>query len=103
MIIRKKIDLNAPLTDAQKQMLEDLKTRPVQPDEDCPELTPEQFRQMVKASKVHHEELDEQAITLHLSPQALRIAKSFGAGYTSVLTKILENTLTDSELIKHYL
>ena len=39
MIIRKEIDLNAPLTAEQEQMLEALKTRPVQPDEDCPELT----------------------------------------------------------------
>ena len=43
MIIRKEIDFNKPLTEKQKEMLEALKTRPVTPDEDCPELTDEQI------------------------------------------------------------
>ena len=34
MIIRKEIDLNEPLTEAQKQMLNAMQSRPVQPDED---------------------------------------------------------------------
>lgn len=38
MIVRKEVDLNAPLSDDQKKMLEDLATRPVCPDEDCPEI-----------------------------------------------------------------
>lgn len=45
MIIRKEIDLNAPLTDEQKQMLKALKDRPIEFDEDCPELTEEQLSQ----------------------------------------------------------
>ena len=45
MLIRKEIDLNEPLTAEQKQMLETLKEKPVQPDEDCPELTAEQLSQ----------------------------------------------------------
>lgn len=49
--VHKEIDLNKPLTAEQKQMLEALKARSVQPDEDCPELTAEQFSQMVKAGK----------------------------------------------------
>ncbi len=39
MIIYKDINLDEPLTTEQKQMLEILKTRPIEPDEDCPELT----------------------------------------------------------------
>lgn len=38
MIVRKEVDLNAPLSDDQKKMLEDLAIRPVCPDEDCPEI-----------------------------------------------------------------
>lgn len=34
MIIRKEIDLSKPLTNAQKEMLQALKNRPVTPDED---------------------------------------------------------------------
>ena len=56
MMIRREINLDAPLTEAQKQMLEALKDRPVQPDEDCPELTAEQLSQMVRVSEQRREE-----------------------------------------------
>lgn len=103
MTIRKEIDLNAPLTEEQKEMLEALKTRPVHPDEDCPELTAKQLSQMVRVSEIRRDERRKQTVTLRLSPKALRTAKSLGKGYTSVLSRILENALTDTELIKHYL
>jgi len=103
MTIRKEIDLNKPLTIEQKQMLDALKTRPVQPDEDCPELTAEQLSKMVRVSEMRRDERRKQTVTLRLSPQALRTAKSLGKGYTSVLSRILESALTDTELIKHYL
>lgn len=103
MTIRKEIDLNKPLTAEQKQMLETLKTRPVQPDEDCPELTSEQLSQLVRVSEMRRDERRKQTVTLRLSPQALKTAKSLGKGYTSVLSRILESALTDTELIKHYL
>lgn len=103
MIIRKEIDFNKPLTDEQKKMLEELKTRPVTPDEDCPELTAEQLKQFARVSERNREERRKQTVTLRLSPQAVRTAKSLGKGYTSVLSRILENALTDAELIKRYL
>ncbi|MDE5557573.1 MAG: BrnA antitoxin family protein [Ruminococcus sp.] len=103
MTIRKEIDFNKPLTDEQKKMLEELKTRPVTPDDDCPELTAEQLKQFARVSEKNREERRKQTVTLRLSPQAIRTAKSLGKGYTSVLSRILENALTDAELIKHYL
>lgn len=103
MTIRKEIDLNAPLTNEQKDMLEKLKTRPIQPDEDCPELTADQLSQMIRVAELRREERRKQSVTLRLSPQALKTAKSLGKGYTSVLSRILESALTDAELIKHYL
>ena len=103
MMIRREIDLNAPLTEEQKQMLEALKERPVQPDEDCPELTPEQLAQMVRVLEQRREERKKQTVTLRLSPKALQKAKSLGKGYTSVLSRILESALSDADLIKRFL
>lgn len=103
MIIRKEIELTEPLTDEQKKMLEKLKTKPVRPDDDCPELTSEQLSQMVRISELNREERKKQTVTLRLSPQALRTAKSLGKGYTSVLSRILESALSDADVIKHYL
>lgn len=103
MIIRKEIDLNAPLTDEQKQKLEALKDRPIEFDEDCPELTEEQLSQFKRASEERRAERRKQTVTLRLSPQALKKAQSLGKGYTSVLSRILESALNDNEVIKHYL
>lgn len=103
MIVRKEIDLNEPLTAEQKQMLESLKNRPIEFDEDCPELTDKQLRQFRRISDRRQEKRRKQSVTLRLSPQAIKTAKSLGKGYTSVLSRILESALADSETIKHYL
>ena len=103
MITRKEIDIDAPLTDEQKQMLDALQTRPDQPDDDCPELTPEQLQQLVRVSELRRDERRKQSVTLRLSPQALRTARSLGKGYTSILSRILEGALKNPDIIKRYL
>lgn len=103
MIIRKEIDLNEPLTEEQKEMLTKMQSQEATPDEDSPELTQEQLDSLVAISKKRREERKKQTVTIRLSPQALKTAKSLGKGYTSVLSRILENTLSDADLIKNYL
>jgi len=104
MIIRKEIDFNEPLTQEQKKMLEELNSRPVQPDEDCPELSDEQLAEFAKAAREQRRlEQNKQTVAIRLSPQALATAKSLGKGYTSVLSRILENTLKDTNLLRRYL
>ena len=95
MIIRKEIDFSQPLTPEQLKMLEEVEKRPVVPDEDCPELTDEQLNKSYRASQ-----RKSQTVTLTLSEQALEKAKSLGSGYTSILSKLLENALNDNELLK---
>ena len=97
------IDFNEKLTEEQVKMLEDLKKRPVIPDEECPAMTEEQLKQFRRISEVKREERRKQSVTIRLSPQALKTAKSLGKGYTSILGRILESALSDSETIKHYL
>ena len=103
MTIRKEIDLNEPLTANQKEMLAELEARPIQPDEDCPELTAEQLAQMARVSELRRNNRRKQSVTLRLSPQALNTAKSLGKGYTSVLSRILESALRDAEILRRYL
>lgn len=103
MIIRKDIDLNTPLTAAQTEMLEALADRPVTPGEDCPELTPAQIAQFKQIAAANREDRCKQTVTLRLSPQALRKAKSLGKGYTSVLSRILESALNNPEIVRHNL
>ena len=50
MIVRKEIDFTKPLTADQIKMLDDFETRPIEYDEDCPELTEEQLAEFQRAS-----------------------------------------------------
>ena len=103
MIVRKEIDPTQSLTPSQIEMLHDLESRPISPDEDCPELTMEQLTQFRRISAANREERCKQTVTLRLSPQALRRAKSLGKGYTSVLSRILESALENPDIIRHHL
>lgn len=97
------IDFDKELTESQIKELEEAEKAPIVPDEDCPELTDEQLLQFRRISDERQEERRKQSVTLRLSPQAVRTAKSLGKGYTSVLSRILESALADSETIKHFL
>ena len=103
MIVRKEIDLTQPLTPSQVEMLHNLESKPISPDEDCPELTMDQLAQFRRISAENREERCKQTVTLRLSPQTLRRAKSLGKGYTSVLSRILERALENPDIVRHYL
>ena len=103
MIVRQEIDFNEPLTDSQVKILHELAERPVTPDEDCPELTAAQLSEFKKVSENRRAERCKQTVTLRLSPQALKKAKSLGKGYTSILSRILENALDNPDIIHHNL
>lgn len=103
MVIRKNIDLQKELTPEQIAMLETLDSSPSVPDDDCPELSAEQLAQIRQISAQKRMERNKQTVTIRLSPQALKKAKSLGKGYTSVLSRILEKALSDNEMIKEYL
>lgn len=103
MMITDISDVKRKLTPKEKEMLEDLKDRPIEFDEDSPELTAEQLAQFKRVSEERRAGRRKQTVTLRLSPQALNKARSLGKGYTSVLSRILENALSDNEFIKRYL
>ena len=103
MITQKNLDLNAPLTEEQMTMLKELAERPVVPDADCPELTEEQLAGFHRISQSRRKSRCKQTVTLRLSPQAMKRARSLGKGYTSVLSRILEKALQDPDTIQRNL
>lgn len=105
MIVTKKIDTSKPFNFTKEQIaeLEALKNIPAEPDEDCPELSDKQLSEMVL---LHQSKLNlqkKQIVSIRLSLGAVNKAKAFGKGYTSLLSQILEKTLANDELLKHYL
>ena len=105
MIIRKSVDLSKKpkLTKKQLKMLEEMDKASIVYDEDSPEFTEEELKQFKRVSETKRDERNKQTVSIRLSPQAIKKAKSLGKGYTSVLSRILEAALNDNELIKKYL
>ena len=99
-MVRVKADPKQKPTDEQIKMLQAAASRPIQFDEDCPELTVDELKEFKRISDEKRMKRRKQTVTLRLSPQALQKAKSLGKGYTSVLSRILENALNDNELLK---
>ncbi len=103
MTISYELKPETQLSKEQEELLSRLESRPIAYDEDAPELTEEELEQFYRVSEKRREDRRKQTVTLRLSPQTLRTAKSLGKGYTSVLSRILENALKDKELIQRYL
>ncbi len=101
----KKYTLNPNRKPTSKEIKEikEAAARPVTFDEDCPELTAEQLSEFKRISDINRDERKKQTVTIRISPQAMKKAKSLGKGYTSVLSRIIENALNDNEIIKRNL
>ncbi len=100
MTVEKEIDIHAPLTEEQKKRLEKVKDMPVTFDEDSRELTDEELSEFRRVSETRRDERRKQTVTLRLSPRSLAKAKSLGKGYTSVLSRMLEEALDDNDMIR---
>ena len=90
-------ELSYELTDNERKELEDAARKPVVYDEDCPELTEEMLDQFKRANR---EERVKQIVSLRLSPDTLKKAKALGKGYTSILSRLLDLAINDTELLK---
>ena len=103
MLIQKDIDFSKGLSPEQIKMLEALEDFEDEYDEDCPPLTDEQLSKMYRVSEKNREERLKQTVTLRISRKALNKARSLGKGYTSVLSRILEDALKDDKIIEKHL
>ncbi|MBR4529631.1 MAG: BrnA antitoxin family protein [Lachnospiraceae bacterium] len=97
------ISKNQKLTGEQTEMLKAAATAPIEPDEELPVQTDEQLAQFRRLSEIKRAERRKQNVTLRLSASALKKARAWGKGYTSILSRILENALNDPEMIKRNL
>lgn len=101
--MRKEIDISKKATPEQLKMLADAARLPFPKDAEYPEFSEEDLKQFKKISEVRRTERQKQTVTLRLSPQALKKARSLGKGYTSILSRILENALDNPDTIRRYL
>ncbi|WP_026660017.1 MULTISPECIES: BrnA antitoxin family protein [unclassified Butyrivibrio] len=101
--IKKTIDITSKLTKEQLKMLKEAENTPYSYDEDNPLLTKEELAKFSRVSERIQKEREskrKENVTLRLSPNTVRKAKSLGKGYTKILAQIIEDALNDPDLIK---
>lgn len=66
-------------------------------DPDCPPMTTEEIEHMKEVNKRLRAK---QSVSLRLSGKTIEEAKSYGEGYTSFLSRLLDLAIEDKELVK---
>ena len=66
-------------------------------DNDSPEMTAEMLLQF---KRVRQGERNKQTVSLRLSPSTLKKAKMYGTGYTSFLSRLLDEAIKDDSLVR---
>lgn len=66
-------------------------------DDDSPEMTAEMLLQF---KRIRQEERNKQTVSLRLSPSTLKKAKMYGKGYTSFLSRLLDEAIKDDSLVR---
>ena len=98
-----KIEKLGDITEKQLMEIENAKRHDIVFDEDSPEITEEMMEQFRRVAKKKREERQKQVLTLRVSAETMKKAKSLGKGYTGILSRILEYALNDPEIIRRCL
>lgn len=101
--IKKIIKPGQKPTAEQLKQIKDASRRPIVFDDDSPEFTYEEMLKMVELAKDRRESRRKQVITLRLSTSTVNKAKAVGKGYTSFLSRLIENAINDKDLVSRSL
>ena len=90
-------ELDTELTAAEKAEIEAAASLLPAFDDDSPEMTADMLLQF---RKMPHPDRKKQTISLRLSPKTLKLAKAYGKGYTSFLSRLLDEAINDETLVR---
>lgn len=102
-IVRKMIYENEPLTEQQKKQIEELDKRPIVFDEDCPELTDQQIKEIAAMAAQQRAERRRPLLTVRVKPETLEKVKALGKGYTGIVGRLVDMAVNNPELLKRCL
>ena len=100
-IIKKTINQDSKPTKHQIAEIQTATNRTITFDEDSPELSYEEMLQMIKTSKPTNRK--KAVVTLRVSASTLDKAKAVGKGYTSFLSRLVDNAINDKDLVSRSL
>ena len=86
-------------TDEQRTRIRAAAAFPITYDDDCPELTTEQYEAFARIAAKQRAERKKQLVSLRLSPDTLAKAKKLGRGYTGVLSRLLDLAINDPAMV----
>ena len=99
-IIRKMIYENEPLTEEQIKQIEKADKKPIVFDEDCPELTDQQLKEIAAMAAQQRAERRRPLLTVRVNPETLEKAKALGKGYTGIIGRLVDAAINNPELLK---
>ncbi|MBR3414942.1 BrnA antitoxin family protein [Candidatus Saccharibacteria bacterium] len=102
-IVRTTIYPGQKLTKAQVKRIRKAATMPITFDEDSPEYTYEELEEMRLAAIKKRAEQRKEVVAIRLSPDTIKKAKSLGKGYTSFLSRLIENAINDKDIVSRSL
>ena len=90
-------ELDSELSKEELRELEDAAARTITYDDESPEMTPDMLRQFKRMKQKNR---TKQTASIRLSEKAQRFSKSYGKGYTSFLSRLIDAALDDAALVK---
>lgn len=99
-LIRKTIDVKAPLTKNQMAELEQASKMGVVADNDCPEITDAEYAKFAELAKKRREEQRKPLVSIRLNPETYAKAKKLGKGYTGILSRLLDMAINNPEMLR---
>ena len=93
-------DIEPELTADEIRELEQAEQKPIVFDDDCPEMT---VAQLLEFKPFRQKKQPEQTVSLRLSSSTLELAKRYGNGYTTFLSRLLDEAIKDEALVRRCL
>ena len=98
-IVRTVIHAGQQPTEAQIREIERAAALSPVPDEDAPELTPEQYAELAELARRRRAGRVKPVVALRISPETLEKARATGKGYTGFLSRLLDNAINDPQMV----
>ena len=93
-------DIEPELTADEHRELEQAEQKPIVFDDDCPEMT---VAQLLEFKPFRQKKQPKQTVSLRLSSSTLELAKRYGNGYTTFLSRLLDEAIKDEALVRRCL
>ena len=90
-------ELDSSLSKEELSELENAAARAIVFDDESPEMTPDMLNQFKRLKQKNR---TKQTASIRLSEKAQKFSKSYGKGYTSFLSRLIDAALDDAALVK---